>query len=56
MADVILLSRAQMRGLKPRFRRSPGLPRVEDWRVISGIIHLIHHLLQWKDALRGYGH
>jgi transposase len=55
MTDLVLLSRAQMRRIEPFFPRSRGLPRVDDRRVISGIIYVIRHGLQWKDAPRGYG-
>ena len=44
-----------MRRIEPFFPRSRGLPRVDDRRVISGIIYVIRHGLQWKDAPRGYG-
>ena len=55
MSDLVLLSRAQMRRIEPFFPRSRGLPRVDDRRVISGIIYVIRHGLQWKDAPHGYG-
>ena len=55
MTDLVLLSRTQMRRIEPFFPRSRGLPRVDDRRVISGIIYVIRHGLQWKDAPRGYG-
>lgn len=55
MSDLALLSRAQMRRIEPFFPRSRGLPRVDDRRVISGIVYVIRHGLQWKDAPRGYG-
>jgi putative transposase len=55
MSDLVLLSHAQMRRIEPFFPRSRGLPRVDDRRVISGIIYVIRHGLQWKDAPRGYG-
>ena len=55
MSDLVLLSRAQMRRMEPFFPRSRGLPRVDDRRVISGIIYVIRHGLQWKDAPCGYG-
>ena len=32
-----------------------GKPRVDDRRVISGIVYVIKHGLQWKDAPKGYG-
>jgi putative transposase len=55
MSDLVLLSRARMRRIEPFFPRPRGLPRVDDRRVISGIIYVIRHGLQWKDAPRGYG-
>ncbi len=55
MAELFLLSRAQMRRIEPFFPRSRGLPRVDDQRVISGIVYVIRHGLQWRDAPRGYG-
>jgi transposase len=55
MSDLFLLTRAQMRRIEPFFPRSRGLPRVDDRRVISGIIYVIRNGLQWKDAPGGYG-
>ena len=55
MPDLVLLSVAQMRRIEPLFPRSRGLPRVDDRRVISGIVYVIRHGLQWKDAPVGYG-
>ena len=55
MPDVILLSVAQMRRIEPLFPRSRGLRRVDDRRVIGGIVYVIRHGLQWKDAPVGYG-
>jgi putative transposase len=55
MSDLFMLTRAQMRLIEPFFPRSRGLPRVDDRRVISGIIYVIRHGLQWKDAPGGYG-
>ena len=46
-----LLSRAQMRRIAPHFPLSHGVPRVDDRRVISGIIYVIRRGLQWRDAL-----
>lgn len=47
MAELFLLSRTQMRRIEPFFPRSRGLPRVDDRRVISGIVYVIRHGLQW---------
>ena len=55
MSDLVLLSRTQMRRIEPFFPRSRGLARVDDRRVVSGIIYVIRHGLQWKDAPQGYG-
>lgn len=55
MSDVPLLSRAQMCRLEPLFPRARGLPRVDDRRVISGIVYVIRNGLQWKDAPLAYG-
>jgi putative transposase len=55
MSDFTLLSRAQMRRIEPFFPRSPGLPRVDDRRVVSGIGYVIRNGLMWKDAPGRYG-
>jgi len=55
MSDLFLLSERQMARISPFFPLSHGVPRVDDQRVISGIIYVIKHGLQWKDAPRAYG-
>ena len=50
-----LLTAAQMRHLSPHFPLSHGIPRVDDRRVLSGIIYVIRHGLQWRDAPTTYG-
>ncbi len=55
MPDVLLLSAPQMRRLAPLFARWRGRRRVDDRRVISGIVYVIRHGLRWKDAPHGYG-
>ena len=45
-----LLTTAQMRRLSPHFPRSRGIPRVDARRVLSGIIYVIRHGLQWRGA------
>ena len=49
------LSPAQLNRIKPCFPLSHGMPRVDDRRVISGIIHVIRNGLQWRDAPAIYG-
>lgn len=55
MSDLFLLSHQQMARIKPHFPRPHGKPRVDDQRVISGIIYVIRNGLQWKDAPKDYG-
>ena len=55
MSDLIWLSDAQMRRIEPYFPLSHGVPRVDDRRVISGIIFVIRNGLRWRDAPRVYG-
>ena len=55
MSDLIWLSEAQMRRIEPYFPLSHGMPRVDDRRVISGIIFVIRNGLRWRDAPREYG-
>ena len=55
MRELFLLSRAQMRRIEPYFPLSHGVPRVDDRRVISGIVFVIRNGLRWRDAPREYG-
>ncbi len=55
MSELYLLSRKQLSRIKRYFPLSHGIERVDDRRVISGIIYVIRHGLQWKDAPAGYG-
>ena len=55
MSDLIWLSEAQMRRIEPYFPLSHRVPRVDDRRVISGIIFVIRNGLRWRDAPREYG-
>ena len=55
MTDVLLLSEDQMARISPYFPLSHGVPRVDDRRVISGIVYVIKHGLQWRDAPSHYG-
>ncbi len=54
MSDHYWLTEAQIERLKPYFPRAHGVPRVDDRRVISGIIHVIKRGLQWRDAPAEY--
>ena len=55
MADLFMLSEAQMRRIEPFFPLSHGVARVDDRRVISGIIFVIRNGLRWRDAPADYG-
>lgn len=55
MKELFYLSHEQIARIKRYFPRSHGIPRVDDRRVVSGIIYVIKHGLQWKDAPREYG-
>ena len=50
------LSDAQFARLQPLLPNKPrGVPRVDDRRVISGIVHVIRNGLMWRDAPAAYG-
>ena len=50
------LSDRQFACIQPLLPNKPrGVPRVDDRRVISGIIHVIRNGLMWRDAPACYG-
>ena len=55
MSELYLLSRARFNRIKPYFPLAHGVPRVDDLRVVSGIVYVIKNGLMWKDAPKGYG-
>ncbi len=55
MSDYFWLTPAQLKRIEPYFPLSHGVPRVDDLRVVSGIIHVIKRGLQWRDAPSDYG-
>lgn len=55
MSDVFMLSESQMKRIEPFFPLAHGVPRVDDRRVLSGIVYVIRNGLQWKDAPTAYG-
>lgn len=55
MSDLLLLSEAQMRRIEPYFPLSHGIPRVDDRRILSGILFVIRNGVRWRDAPREYG-
>ena len=55
MSDLFYLKQEQLNLIKPYFPLSHGVSRVDDLRVISGIIHVLKRGLQWRDAPKEYG-
>jgi transposase len=55
MADLFWLTDAQMARLEPYFPKPHGKPRVDDKKVLSGIIFINRNGLRWRDAPREYG-
>ena len=55
MSDLFWLTDKQMRRIEPYFPLSHGIPRVDDQRVLSGIIFVIRNGLRWRDAPADYG-
>ncbi|NHO20614.1 transposase, partial [Acetobacter oeni] len=45
---LFLLSERQMELIRPYFPLAHGVPRVDDRRVLSGIVYVIRNGLQWK--------
>ena len=55
MIDLYWLTDDQMARLEPFFPKSHGRPRVDDRRVLSGIIFVNCNGLRWRDAPGDYG-
>ncbi|MEQ3669519.1 MAG: IS5 family transposase, partial [Pseudophaeobacter sp.] len=55
MSDLFWLTDAQMAGPGPFIAKSPGKPRVDNRRVLSGIIFINRNGLRWRDAPVSYG-
>jgi len=55
MSDLYWLTDEQMGCLAPCFPKSHGKPRVDDRRVLSGIIFINRNGLRWRDAPAEYG-
>ena len=55
MSDLYWLTDEQMARLAPYFPKSHGKPRVDDRRVLSGIIFVNRNGLRWRYAPREYG-
>ena len=55
MSNLFWLTDAQMARLEPYFPKSHVKPRVDDRRVLSGIIFINRNGLRWRDAPAEYG-
>ena len=55
MTNLFWLSGAQLERIEPHFPLSHGMPRVDDRRVVSGIVFVIKNGLRWRDAPKEYG-
>jgi transposase len=55
MSDLYWLTDEQVARLVPFFPKSHGRPRVDDRRVLSGIIFVNRNGLRWRDAPADYG-
>lgn len=50
MSDLFLLTDKQMRRIEGCFSFLHGIPRVDNNRVLSGFIFVIHNGLRWRDT------
>jgi putative transposase len=55
MSELFWLTEDQMRRITRHFPLPRGKPRVDDCRVLSGILHVQRNGLRWSDAPAEYG-
>ena len=55
MMGQFWLTREQVERLRPYFPKPRGKPRVDDRRVLSGILFVLRNGLRWQDAPAVYG-
>ena len=55
MSEHFYITAEQLERIRPYFPLSHGVARVDDRKVISGIIYVIKNGLMWKDAPTEYG-
>ena len=55
MARLFWLREDQPERIRPFFPKERGVRRVDDHKVLSGIIHVIQKSLRWIDAPAVYG-
>jgi len=54
MSDQFRLRKERLAQIEPYFPLSHGVPRVDDRRVVSDIIHVIRNGLPWRNAPTAY--
>lgn len=55
MSELFLLTEEQVKKMQPFFPKTRGVPRVDDRKVLSGIIFVNRNGLSWRDAPAAYG-
>ena len=55
MDGLFWLSQEQLERIKPCFPKSRGVRRVDDRKVLGGIIYVLRNGLRWVDAPAAYG-
>ncbi len=55
MSDLFWLTDEQIERLRPFIPKSHGKPRVDDRRVLSGIVFVNRDGLRWRDTPSAYG-
>ena len=55
MSGQFWLTHEQVERLRPHFPKARGKPRVDDRRVLSGLLHVLRNDLRWQDAPGVYG-
>jgi putative transposase len=55
MTGQFWLTHEQVERLRPHFPKPRGKPRVDDRRVLSGILFVLRNGLRWQDAPGVYG-
>lgn len=55
IVNLFWLTKAQFRRTAPYLPLSHGVPRVDDQRVVSGILRVIRNGLRWRDVRAEYG-
>jgi transposase len=55
MSHLYWLDRKHLKRIQHLFPKPRGVARVDDRKVLSGIIHVIRNGLRWRDAPADYG-